>query len=98
MVDALIGHTGFVGTTLQRQRPFERRFRSTDIAEIEGGVSGDALLHFDNEADAQRRMSQETNERVGPFVQESMQRIDQMHAPLDTPAEYDRLQRSCSGS
>jgi hypothetical protein len=24
----------------------------TDIAEIEGGVSGDALLHFDNEADA----------------------------------------------
>ena len=30
--DALIGHSGFVGSTLQRQRGFGHRYRSTDIA------------------------------------------------------------------
>ena len=34
--DALIGHSGFVGTTLQRQRGFAHRFRSTDIETIRG--------------------------------------------------------------
>lgn len=37
MADALIGHSGFVGSTLLKQRPFDARFRSTDIADIEGG-------------------------------------------------------------
>lgn len=37
MADALIGHTGFVGTTLLRQRPFDATFRSTDIGTIAGG-------------------------------------------------------------
>lgn len=33
----LIGHTGYVGTSLKRQAPFERCFASKDIATIEGG-------------------------------------------------------------
>lgn len=32
--DALIGHTGFVGSTLKRQRPFTHCYRSSDIHEI----------------------------------------------------------------
>mgnify|MGYP001247268408 CR=1 FL=1 len=43
MKNALIGHTGFVGSTLLRQRQFEARFRSTDIAGIENG-SFDCLV------------------------------------------------------
>lgn len=36
MTDALIGFSGFVGSTLMKQRPFDANFRSTDIAGIEG--------------------------------------------------------------
>ncbi len=36
MPDALIGWSGFVGGTLQRQRHFDDRFRSTDIDDIRG--------------------------------------------------------------
>jgi len=36
MKDALIGYSGFVGSTLLRQRPFEALFRSTNIADIVG--------------------------------------------------------------
>jgi nucleoside-diphosphate-sugar epimerase len=36
MHDALIGHTGFVGTTLLRQHTFDRLYRSTNISEISG--------------------------------------------------------------
>ncbi|HEX4169805.1 MAG TPA: NAD-dependent epimerase/dehydratase family protein [Bryobacteraceae bacterium] len=32
----LIGHTGFVGTNLKQQRPFDDLYRSTDIEEIRG--------------------------------------------------------------
>jgi len=35
-MDALIGHTGFVGATLLRQRSFDALYRSTSIGEIEG--------------------------------------------------------------
>lgn len=35
-MDALIGYSGFVGSTLMRQRVFDARFRSTDI----GGIAG----------------------------------------------------------
>ncbi|MFO0958329.1 MAG: hypothetical protein U0800_13020 [Isosphaeraceae bacterium] len=36
MPDALIGHTGFVGGNLLRQRPFDALYRSTDIGELAG--------------------------------------------------------------
>lgn len=36
MSDALIGHSGFVGTTLLRQRPFDALYRSTNVASIAG--------------------------------------------------------------
>lgn len=36
MSDALIGHSGFVGTTLLRQRSFDGLFRSTNIEDIRG--------------------------------------------------------------
>ena len=35
-IDALVGHTGFVGGTLLRQRCFDRIFNSRNIAEIRG--------------------------------------------------------------
>jgi hypothetical protein len=35
-VSALIGHTGFVGGTLLRQRPFDDLFNSSNIADISG--------------------------------------------------------------
>lgn len=40
MSDALIGYTGFVGSTLLKQHTFERQFRSVNIEEIDGD-------HFD---------------------------------------------------
>lgn len=40
MDNALIGYTGFVGSTLLKQAQFEARYRSTNIGEIEG-------RHFD---------------------------------------------------
>lgn len=36
MADALIGHSGFVGSTLKRQRSFDELYRSTDITQIRG--------------------------------------------------------------
>ena len=36
MSDALIGYTGFVGSTLLKQRTFEYGFRSTNIGEVDG--------------------------------------------------------------
>ena len=36
MTDALIGATGFIGTTLRRQRPFDRLFSSANIDESRG--------------------------------------------------------------
>lgn len=35
-MDALIGHSGFVGSSLLRQRAFDRLYRSTDIEAIRG--------------------------------------------------------------
>jgi hypothetical protein len=36
LTDALIGYTGFVGSTLLKQAPFESLYRSTNICDIEG--------------------------------------------------------------
>jgi len=38
MNDSLIGHTGFVGTTLQKQHPFSACFNSSTIGNIDGGT------------------------------------------------------------
>jgi nucleoside-diphosphate-sugar epimerase len=35
-MDALIGHSGYVGTTLLKQRSFEQCYRSANIADIDG--------------------------------------------------------------
>lgn len=40
MINALIGHSGFVGGTLIRQAAFERLYRSSNIGEIEGNSFG----------------------------------------------------------
>ena len=40
MKTALIGHSGFVGSSLARQTSFDARYRSTDIQDIRG-------KHFD---------------------------------------------------
>jgi dTDP-4-dehydrorhamnose reductase len=40
MSNALIGFSGFVGSTLLKQAPFESLYRSTNIAEIEGKSFG----------------------------------------------------------
>lgn len=42
-MDALIGHSGFVGSTLLRQQSFDACFRSTDIAGI-GGRSFETII------------------------------------------------------
>lgn len=38
MTDALIGATGFIGTTILRQRPFDRVFSRANIDEARGGA------------------------------------------------------------
>lgn len=53
------------------------------------------IYYFDSAEDAQRQMSEETSKRIGPFVEEEMNRVREMQAPLDTPEEYLRLERSC---
>lgn len=40
MADALVGHSGFVGSALLRQRPFDALYRSTDIGNIAGRSFG----------------------------------------------------------
>lgn len=43
MNKCLVGHSGYVGSTLQRQTTFDARFRSTDIADI-GGRTFDTIV------------------------------------------------------
>jgi hypothetical protein len=56
---------------------------------------GNRIYYYQSAADAQREMSEETSKRVGPFVEEAMNRVRELQAPLDTPEEYLRLERSC---
>lgn len=58
---------------------------------------GNRIYYFDSAEEAQKQMSDETSKRIGPFVEEAMNRVRELQAPLDTPEEYLRLQRSCSG-
>ncbi len=60
---ALIGHTGFVGTTLTRQRQFDATFNSSNIASIDGARFGQVICcaapaqkwRANSEPDADRR-------------------------------------------
>jgi hypothetical protein len=58
---------------------------------------GNRIYYFDSAEAAQKQMSAETSQRIGPFVEEEMNRVRDLQAPLDTPDEYLRLERSCSG-
>ena len=56
---------------------------------------GNRVYYFDSAEQAQQQMSDETSKRIGPFVEEEMNRVRDLQAPLDTPDEYLRLERSC---
>ncbi|HET9424351.1 MAG TPA: hypothetical protein VFO55_03185 [Gemmatimonadaceae bacterium] len=91
------------GVTMQHELQHVAVYRSflasaaEDVERKLRDYFGNRIFYFDNEAEAQKRMSEETSQRVGPFVEESMKRVDEMQAPLDTREEYDRLERSCAG-
>jgi hypothetical protein len=75
-------------------------FLDTAAAEVEQYLKrhfGNRIYYFESAEEAQKRMSEETSQRVGPFVEEAMNRVRDLQAPLDTPDEYLRLERSCSG-
>jgi hypothetical protein len=56
---------------------------------------GNRIYYFESADAAQRQMNDETSQRIGPFVEEEMNRVRGLQAPLDTPDEYLRLERSC---
>lgn len=68
--DCLIGYSGFVGQTLLRQRDFPARFRSTNIAQIDGGTFGTVVC---SAAPAQKwianREPQADRENVDKLIQ-----------------------------
>jgi hypothetical protein len=56
---------------------------------------GNRIYYFKSPDEAQQKMSDETSKTIGPFVEESMNRVRDLQAPLDTPEEYQRLERAC---
>ena len=56
---------------------------------------GNRIYYFESAEAAQKEMNEETSKRIGPFVEEEMNRVRSLQAPLDTPEEYLRLERSC---
>jgi hypothetical protein len=77
-----------------------REFLDTAAVDIERQLRAhfdNRIFYYDTAAEAMKQMSDETSLRIGPMVEESMKRVNEMQAPLDTPEEYDRLERSCSG-
>lgn len=69
---ALIGHTGFVGTTLRRQRQFDATFNSSNIASIDGARFGHVICcaapaqkwRANSEPDADRRTIESLQEHL----------------------------------
>lgn len=57
---------------------------------------GNRIFYFKSADEAQKKMNDETSQRIGPFVEESMNRVRDLQAPLDTPEEYQALERRCS--
>ena len=69
---------------------------ATEVASYLREHFGNRIYYFESADAAQQEMSAETSERIGPIVQETLNRVQQLQAPLDTPEEYLRLERSCS--
>ncbi len=75
-----------------------REFLDTAARDVEKYLRdhfANRIYYYDSPEDAQRQMSDETSKRIGPFVEDEMNRVREMQAPLDTPDEYLRLERSC---
>jgi hypothetical protein len=75
-----------------------QRFLDTAAVDVETYLRdhfGNRIYYFANSKEAQRRMSDETSQKIGPFVEEEMNRVRGLQAPLDTPEEYLRLERAC---
>lgn len=56
---------------------------------------GNRIYYFKSAEEAQQKMGDETSQTIGPFVEENMNRVRDLQAPLDTPEEYQRLERAC---
>jgi len=67
-----------------------------DVEKYLRGHFENRIYYFESAEAAQKRMNEETSQRIGPFVEEEMNRVRDLQAPLDTPEEYLRLERSCS--
>jgi hypothetical protein len=75
-----------------------RTFLDTAAAGVEKYLRehfGNRIYYFASSDEAQRKMNEETSQRIGPFVEQSMNRVQELQAPLDTPDEYLRLERAC---
>jgi hypothetical protein len=70
---------------------------ATEVAKYLKQHFGNRIYYFESSEQAQKSMSEETSQRVGPYVEEAMNRVRDLQAPLDTPDEYMRLERACSG-
>jgi hypothetical protein len=66
-----------------------------DVEQYLRGHFGNRIYYFANAGEAQQRMSEETSQKIGPFVEGEMNRVRELQAPLDTPEEYLRLERAC---
>lgn len=91
-------------TTMRHELEHVRVYRefleaaATDVETQLREYFGNRVFYFESAADAQARLNQETSERVGPFVEQAMNRVQEKQAPLDTREEYDRLERVCGGA
>jgi hypothetical protein len=56
---------------------------------------GNRIYYFKSPDEAQQKMGEETTQTIGPFVEGTMNRVRELQAPLDTPEEYQRLERAC---
>ena len=69
---------------------------AADVARYLQGHFANRIYYFESAEAAQKQMHEETSQRIGPWVEEEMNRVRELQAPLDTPEEYLRLERSCS--
>jgi hypothetical protein len=78
-----------------------RDFLATAGPEIEQSLRayfGNRIFYFDSDTAADKGMQEQVNSRIAPFIEQSMARISETQQRLDTPEEYDRLERRCPSS